>query len=307
MQTMSLSAVDCLNDQGCPYETDEPLGPRTWYGVGGRAALLAHPVDATQLAAIVSFGHQSDVPVRVLGKGANLLVATEKVDGIVLVLDATWFKRIEIDEASQRVTCGGGAHLEQTLTATVRAGLGGLEHLAGIPATIGGALQMNAGGAFGEIGPAVESVTLIELDGQLKTLEAEDLTFSYRHTNLGGRFVVDARFILQKVEDPAVLRDELKRVMKYKKDSQPMADDSAGCAFKNPKSQSDKGAGQLIDEAGLKGFRIGGAEISTVHANFIVLHPGAKATNVLALMNHVQREVQGKFSIDLEPEVVVWS
>ena len=165
---------------------------------------------------------------------------------------------------------------------------------------------MNAGGAFGEIGPAVLTITVMGPDGEIAPGTSDDYQYAYRRTNLGGYIVAEATFALNKTEDPEALRAELKRVMKFKKDSQPMADDSAGCAFKNPITQSDKPAGRLIDEAGLKGFRIGGAEVSNIHANFIVLHEGAKATNVLALMNHVQQTVREKHGVDLEREVVVW-
>ncbi len=306
MAAMAEAPVAFLESLGCPFETDTPIGPLTWYRIGGNAAVLAHPQNLEQLQAIGQWACENPCPLRVLGKGANLLVASSTVDGIVLMLDAEPFKSIQVDDQTHTVTCGGGAYLEQTITATVRAGLEGLEHLAGIPATIGGALRMNAGGAFGEIGPAVLSITVIGPDGQLDDWTRDDFEFAYRQTNLHDHIVARATFALKKAEDHDALRAELKHVMKYKKDSQPMAEDSAGCAFKNPQSQSDKAAGQLIDEAGLKGFRIGGAEVSTVHANFIVLHPGAKASNVLALMNHVQRVVKEKHGVDLEREVVVW-
>ncbi|MHC4995482.1 MAG: UDP-N-acetylmuramate dehydrogenase, partial [Planctomycetota bacterium] len=119
-------------------------------------------------------------------------------------------------------------------------------------------------------------------------------------------YIASATFALAPVDDQPALRDRLKEVMAYKKNSQPMAADSAGCAFKNPRDQSDKGAGQIIDEAGLKGARIGGAEVSPVHANFITLDPGGKAADVLALMQHVQQQVLERSGIQLTREVVVW-
>jgi len=234
-------------------------------------------------------------------------VAAESVDGVVVALDAEDFRRIEIDAAGALVTAGGGADLEKLITATVRQGLAGLEILAGIPATVGGAIRMNAGGAFGEIGPSVQRLSVITPEGHLEILERAALEFNYRHSNVGERMVVEACFELQAADDPAALRERLKEVMRYKKNSQPMAADSAGCVFKNPKAQSSKGAGQLIDEAGLKGFRIGGAEISTVHANFVVAHAGATAADILDVLNHAQHVVLEKFGITLEREMVVWS
>jgi len=295
-----------LDGLNVPYACNVSLGPLTWYRVGGSAALLAHPQTFDQLAALTQACHRTDTPLRVLGKGANLLVVEGTLDGIVLQLNAPDFRAVEIDAETTKVTAGAGAPLEQLITSTVRAGLTGLENLAGIPATIGGALRMNAGGAFGEIGPLVESVTVIEPDGTLTKLTRDQLQFSYRKSNLGERLICAATFQLAKADDPAALREKLKQVMRYKKDSQPMAASSAGCAFKNPKDQSEHGAGKLIDDAGLKGLRVGGAEVSDRHANFIVLHEDGTAADVLAVMQQVRDRVHEKFGITLQREVVVW-
>ena len=296
-----------LTDLDGPVERNVPLGPRTWYGVGGTAAALARPRDVGELAHLVYRCREAAEPVRVVGRGANLLVADGVVDGVVVLLDAPAFRRVEIDPAgSGRVTIGGGANLEKAITTTVREGLAGLEVLAGIPATLGGALRMNAGGAFGEIAGVVSSVTAFEPNGEIATLKRDDLHFAYRRSNLGERIVVEASVQLRPVDDQPALRDRLKEVMRYKKLSQPMADKSAGCAFKNPRNQSEKGAGQLIDEAGLKGLRIGGAEVSQRHANFIVVHPGATATDILTLMDRIQNTVAQRTGVALEREVVVW-
>lgn len=295
-----------LDDLNVPHETGAALAPLTWYGVGGSAAVLVKPRSTEQLQAVVRRCHETATVLRVLGKGANLLVGDGVIGGVVVSLDSPAFKRVDIDP-SGTVVCGGGADLEKVITSTVRAGLGGLEVLAGIPATIGGAMRMNAGGAFGEIGPSVQRVTVMERDGTMTALSRERLEFSYRRSNIGERIVLEVEFALKPVEDQAALRERLKEVMKYKKNSQPMAFRSAGCAFKNPpKAISERGAGKLIDDAGLKGLRIGGAEVSPVHANFIVLHPGGSASDVLAVMEHVEREVAAKHGIKLEREVVVW-
>ncbi len=292
-------------DWPCEIESQVPLGPLTWYGIGGTAQVLAHPASMRELCELVAHCRSSGLPFRVLGKGANLLVCEGTVRGVVVYLDR--MKRVEMDAQSGRVVAEAGSDLEQLITATVRAGLAGLEVLAGIPATIGGAIRMNAGGAFGAIGASVARVTAVDPEGRIVHLPREQLSFTYRKSNLGERIVAEVEFALHKAEDPAGLRQRLKEVMKYKKDSQPMAASSAGCAFKNPpKEVSEKGAGRLIDEAGLKGLRIGGAEVSSVHANFIVLHEGGVASDVLAVMNRVQQSVAQKFGIQLEREVVVW-
>ncbi|QNN22212.1 UDP-N-acetylmuramate dehydrogenase [Planctomycetales bacterium ZRK34] len=295
-----------LDELGVGYGCDVPIGPRTWYGVGGSAAVMAHPTGAEQLATLIERCAEAGIDSRVLGKGANLLVIEGTLGGVTIALDDPGFRVIDIDVNAERAIAGAGADLERLITSTVRAGLAGLEGLAGIPATVGGALRMNAGGAFGEIGPAVESVDVIEPDGRLHTLGRAALEFSYRRSNLCQRLICSATFALKRVEDQAALREKLKQVMAYKKGSQPMAASSAGCAFKNPKTQSEHGAGKLIDDAGLKGLRIGGAEVSTVHANFIVLHEGGTAADVLAVMNEVQRRVKDQTGITLQREVVVW-
>lgn len=294
---------------GIRCETDAPLGPLTWYGVGGRADVLAHPDNVDQLQTLARYAADHGLPLRVLGKGANLLVADEGVDGIVAILDAPAFRQITIDADAQTATAGGGADLERLITTTVREGLAGLETLAGIPASVGGAIRMNAGGSFGQIADTLATVTLLELDGSLATLPAADLSLSYRHSVVGERIVIEATFTLRAVDDQAALRDRLKEVMRYKKGSQPMAAQSAGCAFKNPPAETSggRGAGKLIDEAGLKGHRIGGAEVSDRHANFVVTHPGATADDIRQLMAAMQQGVAEQFNIQLEREVVVWA
>lgn len=304
--TMESRLTTELAARGVAFERDVPLGPRTWYGIGGTAGVFASPSDCEQLAEVVKLGVASGAPVRVLGKGANLLVADGTIDGIVVSLDAAHFRRTQIDAGTGQVVAGGGANLEPLITATVREGLGGLEALAGIPATVGGALRMNAGGAFGEIGPLVQSVTVVEPDGAVNTLQRGGYEYSYRRSNLDGRIVAEAAFALTVSDDKPALRERLKEVMKYKKHSQPMAASSAGCTFKNPVGQSEHGAGKLIDDAGLKGLRIGGAEVSDVHANFIVVHDGATADDVLRLIEAVTERVKEDCGVELEREVVVW-
>ena len=308
MGTDAPSTPCILDDLPVPFERDVPLAARTWYGVGGCAAVLAHPQSVEQLSVLARRCGETGAPLRVLGKGANLLVAEGTISGVVVALDTPGLRGVDIDASTGRVVAGAGADLEKVITATVRAGLAGLEVLAGIPATVGGAVRMNAGGAFGEIGPSVQRITAIEPDGTVASLPREQLQFSYRRSNLRDHIVVEVEFALKRADDPAALRERLKEVMKYKKGSQPMALSSAGCAFKNPpKHLSDRGAGKLIDDAGLKGFRIGGAEVSPVHANFIVLHEGGAAADVLAVMRHVEQAVQERFGVMLEREVVVWS
>jgi UDP-N-acetylmuramate dehydrogenase len=287
-----------------PMRRHVPLGPRTWYGVGGPADFLAEPRNETELAELLAACHAANMPVHVLGKGANVLVAEAGVHGVVVQLNAAPFRQIDL--TAPTVTAGGGADLEKLITTTARAGLAGLEGLAGIPASVGGAIRMNAGGRFGEIGPHVQHVRCMTHRGQVIEHDRSDLQFAYRRSNIAEPIILSATFDLTP-GDASALRKRLKDVMAYKKTSQPMAARSAGCAFKNPPAEvSDRPAGRLIDEAGLKGARIGGAEVSTQHANFIVLHEGGTADDAIALLEHVQRTVAARAGITLEHEIVIW-
>jgi len=290
-----------LESLGIRHEIDVPLGPLTWYGVGGPAKALAHPADVEQLSALARACHEHAIPLRVLGAGANLLVSDAGVAGVVVRLDEPAFTSMRIDD--DRVIAGGGYDLFKLVPETARVGLAGLECLAGVPATVGGAVRMNAGGAYGDIGRCVLSVRLMDARGEVFERSREGLIFGYRRTNIVAPFILEVTFQLTR-DDPDTLVKRFKEIFLAKKASQPFAEHSAGCAFKNP--QGDH-AGRLIDRAGLKGFRIGGAEISTRHANFIAaVEPSCTAGDILAVMDHVQRTIRDRFGVELEREVVVW-
>ncbi len=308
LQTVTPAVLDGLN---IPFETDVPLGPKTWYGVGGSAAILAHPASVAQLSALARRCHERGVRMYVLGSGANLLVLDEGVEGVVVQLDDPTFGQWKRE--GNAVTAGAGVDLMKLVLDTAREGLAGLEVLAGIPASVGGAVRMNAGGAYGEIGPSIRRVEVMSEAGQVYSRDRDDLIFSYRKSNIVAPFILEVEFELHP-EDPDDLMKRVKEIFLYKKNTQPMDENSAGCAFKNPRRrpgdehESDPipGAGKLIDTAGLKGHRIGGAEVSRKHGNFIFAHKGAAAKDVLDLIAHVQQVVLEKHGIPLEREVVVW-
>lgn len=301
---------DLLDDLNIACETDVPLGPHTWYGVGGHAAILARPSSIAQLSALLARCRQRGVPTYCLGSGANLLVTGAGVDGVVVKLDAPTFAQMSVE--GNFVTAGAGFDLMKLVLATAKAGLGGLEIVAGIPASVGGAVRMNAGGAFGDVGSSVQRVQVMSDAGQVYYRDRDDLVFGYRHSNIVAPYIIEARFELTP-ENPDDLMRRVKEIFFYKKNSQPMGENSAGCAFKNPtppgpgEGGSPVAAGQLIDRAGLKGFTIGGASVSPVHANFIVAdRKTATADDVKAVIDHVQATVRETFGITLEREVVVW-
>lgn len=295
-----------LEQHGVPFERHAPLAPLTWYGVGGPARWLVKPASHTQLAALVAHAHQNRVPIYLLGAGANLLVADEGIDGIVIKLDHAAFRDVKID--GTRVTVGAGHDLPKLINQLARAGLAGLECLAGVPATLGGAVRMNAGGAFGEIGTFVAAVTVMQHDGSTQRLQRSDIVFAYRKTSIAAPYILEIELALT-TADPAALRARVREIMDLKTASQPFAAHSAGCTFKNPPPAPDgrkRPAGMLIDQAGLKGFRVGGAHVSAQHANFVVADEGAKAADILAVIRHVETTIEQRHGIKLEREVVVW-
>ena len=289
----------------------------TWFGIGGRADALATPRSVAELRRCLDI----DPCLRVIGDGANLLVDDDGVPGLVVRLTDPSFTRFDLAARSPVLGPGhfvvpAGAQLPRLVTESVRRGLGGLEGLGGIPATVGGAVVMNAGGAFGEVGGVVARVHALDRDGRGVVLERGEIDLGYRRSGLG-RLVITAVELALRPGDPAALRQRLKDVMAYKKSTQPMAEKSAGCVFKNPTLERDLegighagsrvSAGMLIDRAGLKGLRVGGAEVSAGHANFIVTRAGAAARDVIRLMAEVQKRVLDAFGVALAPEVVVWS
>ncbi len=300
--------TDLLTDLNIRTEHQVPLGPRTWYGVGGTAATLAHPSSIAQLSALVARCRERGEPMYILGSGANLLVREGTVPGVVICLDDPGFASIQIDGTA--VTVGAGYDLMRLVRETAKQGLSGLEALAGIPATVGGAVRMNAGGAFGEIGSSVARVQVMSATGQVYYRDRDDLVFSYRHCNIDAPFITEVRFELRAGE-PEALLNRVKEIFLYKKNSQPMGDASAGCAFKNPQPTEEHPrpdpAGMLIDKCGLKGYRHGSAYVSEVHANFIAVDKEqGKAQDVWDVLNHVQATVAEITGIQLEREVVVW-
>ncbi len=276
------------------------LAPLTWFGLGGPARYFITPENTAQLSAVMKRLHEAQIPVYVLGSGANLLIRDEGVDGAVIHLSHPSFSQVNIDGRIAKV--GAGADMMHLVNTMCKTGLGGIEAVAGIPGTLGGHIRMNAGGAFGDIGSAVASVTMLDGEGHLYTRSRDELVFGYRHSNITGKIVVEATLELRP-ENPEQLTQRMKEIWVFKKNSQPMGENSAGCTFKNPDGQS---AGKLIDEAGLKGATVGGAMVSRRHANFIVARDGTRSADVLALIEHVQEMVESRFGVKLQTEVVIW-
>ncbi len=284
----------------------------TKFGVGGAADRFARPESLDELRACLDL----DPSLRVLGSGANLLVDDPGVAELVVRLDAPFFRRVEFDDASGLVRAGAGADLARLILDCTRRGLAGIQGLAGVPASLAGAVRMNAGGRFGEISDVVRSVRVLDRQGTLRTIAREDIAFAYRTSGLNDAIIVEVELALTR-DDPTRLRRRLLEVMASKKSTQPMGEKSAGCCFRNPVlvrtvegigcAGQRVGAGMLIDRAGCKGLRVGGARVSEHHANFITATRDARAHDILMLMDEVADRVEEKFALRLRREVVVWS
>jgi UDP-N-acetylmuramate dehydrogenase len=279
---------------------DEPLAPYTWLKIGGPAQYFVRPRHPEELADVVRCCHQDGIPIHVLGGGSNILVRDEGVSGVVLHLVDESFSRVRIDD--RRVIAGAGAPLSHVISQSVKAGLAGLDALVGIPGTVGGALHGNAGGRSGDIGQYVRMVKVLTIPGELFVRTEDELMFAYRSSSLNELVILEAEFDLHP-EDPEEISRRMRKLWIMRKATQPLTFQSAGCIFKNPRGMS---AGWLIDEAGLKGTRIGNAEISDRHANFVVSHPGATAKDVQRLIDLARSRVSAQFGVDLEPEVQIW-
>jgi UDP-N-acetylmuramate dehydrogenase len=297
-----------------PVETRARIA--TWFGVGGGATRFAEPSTLDDVRALV----RSEPTLKVVGDGANLLVADQGVRGLVVSLAR--MRQVDWDlgetgDGRVRVRVEAGHSLPKLINESVRRGLGGIETLGGIPATVGGAAIMNAGGKFGSFADVVTRVFAVTRTGAVVTLERDQIAFGYRTSGLADLIVTGVEIALTR-GDPVALRDRLKQVMEYKSASQPLRDSSAGCCFKNPVLTRDiegvgragerVSAGMLIDRAGLKRTRVGTAEVSDVHANFLTVRPApeGRADDVVALLRVVMAGVEAAFGVRLEPEVVVW-
>jgi UDP-N-acetylmuramate dehydrogenase len=277
---------------------DEPLAHHTTMGVGGPARMYFEPRDLPEAIDLISALGSAGVPIFVLGLGANLLVRDAGYDGAVLNLSGLRSVRISGD----RIRCEGGAPLARVAKEAMKHGLSGVEGLVGIPATIGGAVFMNAGGREGEIADVVESIAAVDRRGRLHRLTRDQVGFRYRGTALEDLIVVEAVLRLRAGERGSIC-ERMGAVLKKKHATQPMEQRSAGCVFKNP--SIERAAAWLIDQAGLKGERAGGCEVSRRHANFIVNDRGASAQDIFALIARVRREVILKFGTPLGLEVKV--
>jgi UDP-N-acetylmuramate dehydrogenase len=277
---------------------DVPLGPFTTYRVGGPAAVFVDVEDETDLQAVVDAlaADPDAVPVLVIGKGSNLLVADAGFPGLALRLGGT-FAAVEIDDLM--VDAGGATALPVLARQTAAAGLTGLEWAVGVPGSVGGGVRMNAGGHGSDLAATLVEVRLLDLcTGEDGAVPAAELDLGYRHSSVRPEQVVVRATFRLATGDADTATAEIAEIVRWRRDNQP-GGPNAGSVFTNPEGDS---AGRLIDAAGLKGLRVRSAEVSTKHANFIQADPGGRADDVHALMIEVRDKVQAHSGVVLEPE-----
>ncbi|HWF36384.1 MAG TPA: UDP-N-acetylmuramate dehydrogenase [Solirubrobacteraceae bacterium] len=282
-------------------EHDYPLARLTTVRTGGRAELFARPGTLGQLEELVRWAAAEDVEVGVVGSGSNLLVADAGVRGLVVKLDKD-LAQIELD--GTRISCGGGARLPKVAARAAQAGLTGIEFGINIPGTVGGAVRMNANAYRGELASVLEWVDVVTASGTERRVP-DQLGFAYRRSNLGtGEIVARASFALAPAETAAV-KATLADMRARRKAAQPSGIKTFGSTFKNPDDPCAEGrtAGQLLEAAGCRGLRVGGASFSAKHANFVENHGDATTADVVALMAEGRRRVEERFGIRLEAEV----
>jgi UDP-N-acetylmuramate--alanine ligase len=289
-------------DDGTKLKREEPLGPRTTLRVGGAARVYVEPKTPHELQAVLRAAKTQGVEVFLLGRGSNLIIPDEGVEGVVISLAHESWAAFEPREDG-RVWVGAGLRLKNLCGLATKAGLIGFEFLEGIPGSVGGALRMNAGAMGGWMFDVVEQVQLMTLSGEVKMIERANMHVNYRHcAELYHTIALGALLRPVAKSDALAVSRQIDVYRRKRQESQPR-EPSAGCIFKNPPGSS---AGRLIDESGLKGERIGDAEVSPVHANFIINRGHATGSDVLALVRRVRARVLEVKGVELEPEVLLY-
>ncbi|MBN2655014.1 MAG: UDP-N-acetylmuramate dehydrogenase [Nitrospirae bacterium] len=280
------------------HRFNEPLAKHTYLKIGGSADLLLFP-EAGDIQPLIKKLKSISMPYVVLGGGSNVVVDDAGLSGAVIFMNKISYCE-EAGNKSEFLKCGSGISLAGLLNVCAERGLTGMEGLAGIPGTLGGALRGNSGSFGSEIKDVVESIDIIDNAGDIITLGNSKIGFRYRESGISGDSVILCALIRLKQDDASKVKERISSFISKKKESQPVNMPSAGCVFKNPETAS---AGRLIDEAGCKGMRVGGIEVSFIHANFFVNAGGGTAEDYLNLMDRVKEKVARKFGIELHPEV----
>ena len=276
---------------------EEPMKKHTTFRVGGPADVLVQP-DETALAAILALCRQNHVPYSFIGNGSNLLVGDKGIRGVVIEMTDP-MGNIEVD--GTKITAQAGAMLSKIANTAASNGLGGMEFAAGIPGSVGGAVVMNAGAYGGEMKDIIEKVYVLDENGAQLELDRDALDFGYRHSCIPKKKYIVTKVVLDLVpRDEAEIRSEMKELNEKRAEKQPLQYPSAGSTFKRPEGYF---AGKLIMDAGLRGYQVGGAQVSEKHCGFVINKGDATAADICQLMRDVSDKVQAQFGVVLEPEV----
>ena len=277
--------------------TEEPMSKHTTFRIGGAAEVFAAP-DARELPQLLAMAKGADVPVAVIGNGSNLLVGDRGIAGLVIEIGE---RMSEVRIEGTILVAGAGALLSKAAQTAAAAGLGGLEFAAGIPGSVGGAVVMNAGAYGGEMKDVLQSVKVLTEEGELLILTTEELELGYRHSCVPERkyIVVEATMELSAKPEEEI-RACMAELRAQRAEKQPLEYPSAGSTFKRPEGYF---AGKLIMDAGLRGYTVGGAQVSEKHCGFVINKGGATAADVRQLMQDVHDRVKEQFDVELEPEV----
>ena len=288
---------------GCtqrPLLLAEPMTKHTSFHIGGPAELMAQPQSEAELQSLLMKAAEAAVPVTLVGNGSNLLVRDKGIRGLVIKL-GSMLRDIKV--SGNVLTFGSGVSLAQASKKAAELGLSGMEFAVGIPGSIGGAVYMNAGAYDGEMAKVVKSVRVMDAAGEVSELSAGELDFGYRHSALqGSGKIVTSVTVELAAGDKQAIAEKMADFSNRRITKQPLELPSAGSMFKRPPGYF---AGTLIDQTGLKGYTVGGAQVSTKHAGFVVNIGGATAADVLQLISDVQAKVFAAHGVHLEPEVLV--
>ncbi|MBX3421082.1 MAG: FAD-binding protein [Pirellulaceae bacterium] len=279
---------------------NESLVPYTWLQMGGPARYFAEPGSLGELAALIKQAHQARLPIRILGSGSNLLVREEGVEGLVIRLCTAEMCKVTIQQ--DRLVARSGAKLNHVIAAAVAAGLGGLEHLAGIPGTVGAALANNSGGSNADIGSRVACVTILDREGQLVERSSGMLQFGFRRSNLADSVIAEVQFKLR-VGDSAELTRQMQSKWIVRRASQPVTGSRTVQAFIEPDGTK---LADVLEQAGVRDAREGDFYMDPAHPGFVLASGQPKSKDLLALLTRVSRSVESRCGIQLQSQLKIW-
>jgi len=278
---------------------NEPMKEHTTFRIGGNAEVMIFPESTEDIKNIIKIAKDGDIPVFILGNGSNLLVCDEGIEGIVIKLDSN-FSSVRVE--GNDVYAASGTHLSKIANVCLENSLSGFEFASGIPGTLGGAIKMNAGAYGGEMKDVVQSAECIDMKGNIFTLTKEELDFSYRHSAISDDIIVLSAHLRLNEGEKTSIKETMRDLNSRRKEKQPLEYPSAGSTFKRPEGYF---AGKLIQDSGLKGYTVGGAQVSEKHCGFVINKDSATFKDVMTLIQDVKNIVFDKFGVELCEEVKI--